>query len=139
MEKNCKRVKLLPGGVNLNVFLCLLVILPVYVLLDHFEVQLKSACQLPSLLTDITITHFTKSHYLFILAEWLTLWQHLARPPHRYVSFYCSKNLMSHNALSSDSLMSPPNIHTRRNMTKTAKSMDIYSGCSPSSEQVSFQ
>lgn len=45
---------------------------------QHFEVGLKSSCQLPSLLTDVTIMHFTKSHYLFILAEWLKQRQHLA-------------------------------------------------------------
>lgn len=45
---------------------------------QHFEARLKRGCQLPSLLTDITIMHFTKSHYLFILAERLKVRQHLA-------------------------------------------------------------
>ncbi|KAM7397255.1 hypothetical protein PAMP_020241 [Pampus punctatissimus] len=56
-----------------------------------FEVELKRGCQLPSLLTDITIMHFTKSHYLFILAESFKLWQHLARPQNCSVFLYGRK------------------------------------------------
>lgn len=53
--------------------------------------------------------------------------------------FLWEENIMSHYKLTSDSLMSPPNNHTRMNRTKTAKSMGVHSGYIASSEEVSFQ